>query len=1176
MSITSIASNTSARVAAGVVGIALALSLSFGMVVTPAQAALSQTQIDAIISLLNSFGADAATVNNVKASLMGQPTTGNPSTPSASMCPYTWTRNLEQGATGADVMKLQQFLNSMSGTMVASTGAGSPGMETSTFGPATKAAVMKYQTANSISPVAGYVGPLTRASLNSKCTVAGPVTPTPTPTGSGLMVSSAAQPANGLAVEGASRIPFTKFTVTAGNDGDVTMTGVVVARTGVINKAAFDGVVLLDENGEIVGTSKTLNSNDQATVGQTVTIPRGMSKTFTIAGNMAASLDSYAGQVGGISVVAINTTATVTGALPIVGASHTVNATLTVGAMTAVTSSFDPSTSQSKEIGSTNVRFAGVQLTAGSAEDVRVRSVRWYQTGSASATDLNNIMVNANGTDYPVTVSSDGKYYTATFGSGIVVAKGFSLDVYIKGDIVGTGAANRTVKFNIDKTTDVYVTGEKYGYGITPTASSASDSGSSNSISGFVSTSSSASPWFDASLITITAGSVTSISKANEVGAQNIALNVQNQPLGGFVTDFKGEGVTVQSMVFRFNYSSGAASSNLLTNVSIVNANGTVVAGPEDGAAVAGTEQTVTFTDSVTFPVGRQVYTIKGKLPTTVSNGVTITASTTPSGWTNVKGETTGSTISLSGTSAVTMNAMTVKAAALAITVATTPAAQSIVAGSQDHTFARYQLDATQSGEDVRLSALELQYTFSGTATHLTNCQLFDGSTALNTGSNTLQPSAASGSDETFNLDNSLVVTKGTIKTLDLKCDVSSLASGTFNWGLDSSTADVTVTGVTSNASVTESYTTATGSTMTTAAGSLVVSLDSSSPSYKIVPANSTDVVVAALKFRPANEDIVLKRIGLKLTNTASSSASDLVKVTLWVGSTQIGQATFTGVSTFATSTNVGGSGEMAYNLPADTDTVVTVKADISAIGTNQPAVSGHLVAIDVDTNGTNTQGNGAGSGSAVTASGSTSSAGARIFKSVPTITYSSTGGSLVNGVNDLLVLNIAADAKGEVQLNKLSFKVATTTVFMSAPTFTGPNGNVASSTNVNDNFQGANNPATITVFFDSVSNTQDKVISAGTSKTYTLRATVAGLTGSNSGSVSTALKADTAFPSLAASTFMTTAAALHAASNIIWSPSSTTTVTTSGNDWTNGYGLPGCFATSGLGNDCTARVLAN
>jgi hypothetical protein len=83
-----------------------------------------------------------------------------------------FTRDLTVGSTGSDVMELQQWLNSK-GFTVAATGAGSAGMETSYFGPATKAALAKWQAANGVTPAMGYFGPITRA----KIAAAGPATP---------------------------------------------------------------------------------------------------------------------------------------------------------------------------------------------------------------------------------------------------------------------------------------------------------------------------------------------------------------------------------------------------------------------------------------------------------------------------------------------------------------------------------------------------------------------------------------------------------------------------------------------------------------------------------------------------------------------------------------------------------------------------------------------------------------------------------------------------------------------------------------------------------------------------------------------------------------------------------------------------------------------------------------
>src|SRR3990167_9572124 len=83
--------------------------VAFALVITSssAYAALTQAQTDAVVALLNSFGVDQATVNNVKATLTGQPTT--PTTPSTGNCGFT--RSLSLGSTGTDVLCPQQYLN---------------------------------------------------------------------------------------------------------------------------------------------------------------------------------------------------------------------------------------------------------------------------------------------------------------------------------------------------------------------------------------------------------------------------------------------------------------------------------------------------------------------------------------------------------------------------------------------------------------------------------------------------------------------------------------------------------------------------------------------------------------------------------------------------------------------------------------------------------------------------------------------------------------------------------------------------------------------------------------------------------------------------------------------------------------------------------------------------------
>jgi hypothetical protein len=74
----------------------------------------------------------------------------------------SFTRDLEYGMTGEDVKLLQIYLNTH-GYPVSTTGDGSLGHETTYFGPATKAALIKFQQASETSPALGYFGAKTRA-----------------------------------------------------------------------------------------------------------------------------------------------------------------------------------------------------------------------------------------------------------------------------------------------------------------------------------------------------------------------------------------------------------------------------------------------------------------------------------------------------------------------------------------------------------------------------------------------------------------------------------------------------------------------------------------------------------------------------------------------------------------------------------------------------------------------------------------------------------------------------------------------------------------------------------------------------------------------------------------------------------------------------------------------------
>ena len=107
---------------------------------------LTESQIQSIIGLLRSFGADQATIDNVNTSLRG----GTPSLKIENSKLKILTGPFSYGTRSEQVKILQQMLN------VSPTGY---------YGPLTRQAVINFQKKNGILQT-GLAGPITRKKLN--------------------------------------------------------------------------------------------------------------------------------------------------------------------------------------------------------------------------------------------------------------------------------------------------------------------------------------------------------------------------------------------------------------------------------------------------------------------------------------------------------------------------------------------------------------------------------------------------------------------------------------------------------------------------------------------------------------------------------------------------------------------------------------------------------------------------------------------------------------------------------------------------------------------------------------------------------------------------------------------------------------------------------------------------
>ena len=196
-----------AKIVAGVIGFTMALSLFVGVGAQTTNAqGVSLSQLVELFISLGIISSDKAA--QARAAVSGYTTTSN------------FTLDLKLGSRGTEVTNLQKALNTDSRTQVASSGAGSPGNESSYFGALTKSAVMKYQIIKGISAT-GMVDSATRAALNAvSASSASSVSSVASSAASS--VSSAASSVS--TVGGTEGLITTKLAATPANDANIRKT----------------------------------------------------------------------------------------------------------------------------------------------------------------------------------------------------------------------------------------------------------------------------------------------------------------------------------------------------------------------------------------------------------------------------------------------------------------------------------------------------------------------------------------------------------------------------------------------------------------------------------------------------------------------------------------------------------------------------------------------------------------------------------------------------------------------------------------------------------------------------------------------------------------------------------------------------------------------------------------
>jgi peptidoglycan hydrolase-like protein with peptidoglycan-binding domain len=370
------------------------------------------------------------------------------------------TKTLKYGMKDAQVKELQQNLNA-AGFTVSTSGAGSVGYETTSFGTKTKLAVQAYQTSKGL-VADGVFGPASRAAwtggtttggnttLPAGCTTTSGFSPitgqacngttTNTQTGPVTATLASTNPASGTLVAGQATANLAQFTF----NGTGTVTAVTLQRIGVSadttpsNVYLFDGAVRLTD-------AASVSSNGTVTF----TAPAGLftvsgSKTITVKSDIASGTS---GQTVGFTLATFTTSAGTTTA-NLSGNIHSI-ATASLASVTSGTETPSASTLNPGP----NVTVWQSTLTV-STRDVWMKRLAFRNIGSAPASAFANFKLYVNGVQVGSATGLDANgYVTFDMNSSPVNLASGSRVVRVDADIVS--GASRTVQFSLRNAADV-------------------------------------------------------------------------------------------------------------------------------------------------------------------------------------------------------------------------------------------------------------------------------------------------------------------------------------------------------------------------------------------------------------------------------------------------------------------------------------------------------------------------------------------------------------------------------------------------------------------------------------------------------------------------------------------------------------------------------------------------
>jgi len=1041
----------------------------------------------------------------------------------------SFDRNLKQGMSGDDVKCLQIVMNSDPDTKLGDSGAGSPGNETSYFGPITKAGVIKFQEKYADAVLAswgltagtGFVGSTSRAKLNELLTAdvedvedvedeeeedvedeEEDVEEEEEAEGD-LSVSSAGPAATtfvgGQATGALLDVEFS---------GTGTVVGIALQRIGISanttpsNVYLFDGAVRLTDAG-------TVNSVGVVTFND----PNGL---FVVSGTKTISVKSdiasVSGETLGMQLTEVTLASGAVSGLPVTGNLHSIaSATLagvSFGAITPGTSSIDAGNDVSVWESTATISTRSVML-----QRLALRNI-----GSIVSSDIENFRLLISGVEVSQVDNLDANGYVTfdLMDAPLTMTTGARV-FRVTADIVG--GAGRTAQMSLRRAADVGLVDSSFNVNLTATDSYPASSGA----------------------ITINSGSITTV-KTSDSPSANVTDAGTDVVLAKYTVTVYGEPVKIETLLVDFAHvtSGDVAETSTLRNGRLM-VNGAQVGSTTTlNPSSTGTSFTTNFLVSpgtpATIEVRADMFDNDGTDAVSDGDKITVTLS---QGSSNAVRQISLGTINAPSAN-VAANQVTVASGSVSMAQQSTYPNQTIVAPQTSYKLAAFNL-LGNSTEAVNISTFSLDIdevsgdTFS--EADLTDVYVKYGDSTT-TVSGTVSAAANTWS-VTFQL------AKSESMPIEVYANVGSTITDTH-----SVKTDMTISGTTVDSAGSVDTGAVDGQTIATGSASLTATTDASRPDAAILDDSGTNTT-AAFKFASVNDSYTIATVTLTIADVTA-----VANVMLKDGATVL--ATLPGATTVAFS-------GLSVAVPANSSKILTVDLEMAPVGVGAGSTGASVLTTLTAATALNSQGVLA----AVTESDPAGQA-MYVYKALPTVSpVTLPSGLLLTGTRTIAKFTVSSGGTGTIAWKQVLLTIAKTgggtPTALTEPVIASPtlwNADTNTQITANIDIQGSDSSTGATAC-DENATTCELEVSVGTdadddvleevsgARTYEVRAAITGTlaTGDNINiniTQPSSFLASVAYASIAGTP------------GFVWSDVSAQSSDTGTTDWTNDYAITG------------------